>query len=112
MRIGIVGGVDRAGTVLTRLAAAAGHELLVHDGAMSSCGARALERLVERSDLVVVLTDVNSHGAVRHARQVLRERGRSPLLLRRCGTVRFAALLARLPRPGRRRELASATAAP
>lgn len=93
MRIGIVGGLDRAGSVLSRMAAVAGHELLLHDGSMSSCGARALERLVERADLVLVLTDVNSHGAVRHARQILRERGRSPLLLRRCGSVRFAALL-------------------
>lgn len=96
MRIGIVGGLDRSGAALSRMAEARGHELLLHDGGMSSCGARALERLVERADLVVVLTDVNSHGAVRHARQLLRERGRAPLLLRRCGSVRFAALLAAL----------------
>ena len=47
------------------------------------------------ADLVLLLTDVSSHGAVRHARQVLRERGRSPVL-RRCGSARFAALLAAL----------------
>jgi hypothetical protein len=103
MQIGIVGGLDSAGPALSRLAAAAGHELLLHDGSMSSCGARALERLVDRADLVLVLTDVNSHGAVRHARKLLRERGRWPLLLRRCGSVRFASLLASLER---REELA------
>jgi hypothetical protein len=48
------------------------------------------------ADLVLLLTDVSSHGAVRHARQVLRERGRSPVLLRRCGSARFASLLAAL----------------
>ncbi len=101
MRIGIVGGVGRAGAVLSRIAAAAGHELLLHDGAMSSCGSRALARLVDGADLVVVLTDVNSHGAVRHARQLLRERGRTPVLLRRCGSVRFAELLAALALAGK-----------
>lgn len=98
MRIGIVGGLDRAGPSLSRQAEAMGHELLLHDGSMSSCGARALERLVERAELVVILTDVNSHGAVRHARQLLRERGRAPIILRRCGPGRFAALLGALAR--------------
>lgn len=102
MRIGIVGGLDRAGTVLSRLASAAGHELTLHDGAMSSCGARALERLVDRADVVVILTGVNSHAAVLRARRLLRVRGRAPLLLRGCGAARFGALLAELERGGAR----------
>jgi len=98
VRIGIVGGLDRAGSILSQLASAAGHELLLHDGSMSSCGARALQYLAERADLVLVLTDVNSHGAVGYTRRILRNRGRSPLLLRRCGSARFMTLLAALER--------------
>jgi hypothetical protein len=98
MRIGIVGGLGRSEPLFARLARAAGHEALFHDGAMAGAGVRELERLVDHAELVLVLTDVNSHGAVRHARQLLRERGRSPLLMRRCGSARFATLLAALSR--------------
>jgi ABC-type uncharacterized transport system substrate-binding protein len=107
MRIGIVGGLDRSEPLFARMAEAAGHEALFHHGATSASGVRALTSLVENSDLVIVLTDVNSHGAVRIARQLLRERGRSPVLLRSCGSARFGALLAAL---GAREELGSAAA--
>jgi ethanolamine utilization protein EutP (predicted NTPase) len=96
MRIGIVGGLDRAESLFAQLATAAGHQALFHDGSMTASGVRALLRVLEHADLVLLLTDVNSHGAVRHARQVLREQGRAPVLMRRCGSARFAALLATL----------------
>jgi hypothetical protein len=101
MRIGIVGGLDRSEPLFARLAEAAGHGATFHDGSTSASGVRALEGLVEHSDLVVILTDVNSHGAARLARRMLRERGRTPVLLRRCGSARFGALLAALDRHGR-----------
>jgi hypothetical protein len=96
MRIGIVGGLKRLEPVFARMAEAAGHEVLFHSGATTAGGVRALERLVENSDLVLLLTDVNSHGAVRNARPFLRQGGRSPILLRGRGTARFGALLAAL----------------
>ncbi len=96
MRIGIIGGLARAEPHYERLAAAAGHQALFHDGVIRGCGRRALESLVEGCHIVVVVTDVNSHGAVQLVRRRLRERGRSPLLLRRLGLARFAALLAAL----------------
>ena len=105
MRIGIVGGLGRAEPYYGRMATAAGHEALFHDGEVTGRGARALERVVDRCELIVIVTDVNSHGAVQQARRRLREQGRSPLLLRRLGPARFAALLsalnARLPAAGR-----------
>jgi hypothetical protein len=93
MVIGIVGGLGRSEPILERLAAGAGHALLVHDGDTGQRGVRRLERLVEQAEVVVLVTDVNSHGAVRHARQRLRERGRAPLLVRRFGVAAFAKLL-------------------
>ena len=96
MRIGIIGGLERSQPHYERLAAGAGHEALFHDGTMRGRGARTLEHLVDRCDLVVIVTDVNSHLAVQLARRRLREQGRSPLLLRRFGLARFATLLAAL----------------
>lgn len=101
MRIGLIGGLERAERLYLHLATSAGHEVLFHDGETSKRGVRALEHLVARSDLVVIVTDVNSHGAAQLARRRLRERGRSPLLLRRCGLARFATLLAALEGSGR-----------
>ena len=47
MRIGIVGGAERAEPQLKRIAEQAGHQLEFHPGHMSSCGAAALEALVK-----------------------------------------------------------------
>jgi hypothetical protein len=103
MRIGIVGGLGRNEALFEQLAACAGHTAVIHDGDDGARGRRRLQQLVEHSDLVVIVTDINSHGAVRHARQLLRERGRSPLLMRRCGVANFTTLLDALTRQDRRR---------
>jgi hypothetical protein len=63
---------------------------------MAGRGGDALSALVERSDLVIVVTDVNSHRAVLAARQHARALGRQCLLVRRCGLARFRALLSEL----------------
>jgi len=93
MRIGWVGGVERYEVQLERLAAAAGHELEYHGGDVRGRGAQALEGLIERCQLVVVVTETNSHGAVLLARKLARQRGRGTLLLRKSGIARFTRLL-------------------
>ena len=66
MKIGIIGGVDRSGNLLQEVAEARGHQLELHTGVMSSAAAASsLRALIARSELVVVVTDVNSHNAVR-----------------------------------------------
>jgi len=94
MRIAIIGGLERTARHYSELAMGAGHEALFHDGKVRGRGARMLECIIDRSDLVVIVTDVNSHGAVRLARRRMREQERTPLLLRRFGLARFARLLA------------------
>ncbi len=96
MRIGIIGGLDRVEERFERMAASVGHEAVFHTGHVSGRGAKTLTDMIERCDVVVVVTDLNSHGAVQLTRRVLRSRGREPVLLRRCGTGRFAALLSGL----------------
>lgn len=77
MIIGIVGGLGRSEPHFGRLAAGAGHEVMFHDGGIRGRGARALEHVVDRCELVVIVTDVNSHAAVQLARRRLRGQRRS-----------------------------------
>jgi hypothetical protein len=100
MRIGVIGGLERSESRLACPAAAAGHELEFHSGHMRGQGSACLERLIARVDLVIIITDVNSHGAVQRARQLAKRFGRAALLWRRGGLSRFQALLASLPAGG------------
>jgi hypothetical protein len=107
MRIAIIGGLDRGHDRYQKLAASYGHELFCHEGWMTGPRAGSLERLVESCDVVVIVTDVNSHGAVLAARKAMRRRGRSPLILRKCGLSRFTQLLEAIKERGAHVALAS-----
>ena len=96
MIIGFVGGVERAEQHYTRVAKSSGHQVLFHDGKMRDRGGGALANMLDRCDLVVIVTDVNSHGAVQFARRHLRTRGATPILVRRLGLTRFTDLLSEL----------------
>jgi hypothetical protein len=94
LRIGIVGGLERAQPLYERVASRAGHRLEYHSGHTSSRGGTAsLESLVRRVDLLLIITDINSHRAVQLARQVAEAHGRDLRVLKRCGAARFAELL-------------------
>jgi hypothetical protein len=93
MRIGIVGGAECVENEYRRVIRDTSHELEFHSGHMSSSGARSLQTLVKRCDLVVIITDVNSHAAVAKARRVARAAGRAPVFARRFGVRGLSALL-------------------
>jgi len=94
MRIGIVGGIDRTANLLQSVAAAHGHRLELHTGVISgSASADNLRALVARSELVVIVTDANSHNAVKTARREARLRNRSLRIVRRIGASQLAAML-------------------
>lgn len=93
MRIGIIGGIERSEALYKRMAEAAGHRLEVHSGHIGGRGIATLESLIARVDVAIVLTDVNSHGAVQSARRFARRLGVRELLVRRLGAARFAELL-------------------
>lgn len=109
MRIGVVGGLDRDAPRLLALARAAGHDAEMHTGHVGTSGVQGLRALAARVDFILVLTDVNSHGAVRLARRLARAHGRPIHLMRRFGTSQFAAFLRQgLPSlPGSRTSAAS-----
>ena len=93
MKIGLVGGLSRHESEFARRAQERGHGLEFHAGDVGGTGAVELERIVDRCDLVVIVTAVNSHGAVGIAKKAVRRRGRASLFLRSCGVARFELLL-------------------
>ena len=100
MRIGIVGGLDRGARELEGIALARGHELEVHNGVIAGAASAAgLRALVARSDLVIVVTEVNSHNGVKMARRQARISRRPVRIVRRIGVSQFEALVRTLGLP-------------
>lgn len=100
MHIALVGGLDRSEAQYRELAERAGHSIEWHTGDLAGRGAGTLESMIERSDLVIVVTAVNSHGAVWRARKLAKVRRKRLLLLARCGVSKFESLLTELSTPG------------
>lgn len=96
MHIALVGGVERGEQRYAAVAGSQGYSFESHSGDTAGRGQAALESLVERSDLVIVVTDVNSHSAVLGVRRRARQLGRKCLLVRRCGLSRFRQLVEEL----------------
>ena len=96
MKIGWIGGLTRNEAKLSRMAEWAGHHLEFHSGEMNGSGADQLRRLIERADFVVLVTEINSHGAVILTKKLCHRLGRGSLVTRSCGTGRFQALLGAL----------------
>jgi len=96
MHIGLIGGIERGTHHYESLAAAGGHTVEVHSGHLAGRGVHTLAAIVDRADLIVVITDVNSHGGMWSARRMARARGRRCVLVRRMGPSRFRALLGEL----------------
>lgn len=90
MHIAMIGGLDRNENEFQVIAARAGHTVELHTGHMNGRGAETLKRAIDRADLVILVTEVNSHGAVQAARKQCQRVGRSPLIVRKCGGARFA----------------------
>src|SRR5262245_50350481 len=96
MRIGIVGGIERSGSHYEAIAERFGHSVIFHSGHMSGRGASRLEELARGAGLIIVVTDVNSHGAVIGARRAARKYGVPLVLHRRFSAARLGAIVAGL----------------
>jgi hypothetical protein len=89
MRVGIIGGVERNQARYAEVAKAVGCDVEFHAGHMRGRGTQALDTLVERCDLIVIVTEINSHTAVRMAQKLSRKRGRRVLIARKFGIHTF-----------------------
>jgi hypothetical protein len=83
MRIGWVGGLDRSRALFSEVAKEAGHTLEMHYGHVGGRGSRELEAIVARCDVLVIVTELNSHGGVIHAKRLAQRNGRRSVLVRK-----------------------------
>jgi Uncharacterized protein conserved in bacteria (DUF2325) len=89
MRVGIIGGVERNQARYEEVAKAVGCDVEFHAGHMRGRGTETLDTLIERCDLIVIVTEINSHTAVRMAQKFSRKRGRRVVIARKFGIHTF-----------------------
>lgn len=93
MRISLIGGVERNEQSLEQIARSLGHTLDFHGGHMKGRGVDDMHRQIERADVVIVATNVNSHGAMHMARKLAKRRGVPFIITTSCNPTRFRELL-------------------
>jgi hypothetical protein len=98
MRIAVIGGRYKNEGQLARIARSQGYELEFEEGHMRGRGVEGIRTAVARSGLVVIVTDVNSHGAVHTAKKAARALERPTLIIQNFGAARLSRLLEALER--------------
>jgi hypothetical protein len=93
MRIAIIGGLERHESEIERRASAFGHSVEFHRGRVGGRHTAELEAIVQRCELAVVITRVNSHGAMYIAKKAAARYGRASLITRTCGPSQFSAIV-------------------
>ncbi|MBE7482649.1 MAG: DUF2325 domain-containing protein [Polyangiaceae bacterium] len=101
MRIGWIGGLSRDSRRLCVIAERAGHALDTHSGVVHGRGVEEIQAIVSRADLIVLVTDLNSHGGAAVTKRFCRLYGRELLVLKRCGAARFREVVSQLGSPRR-----------
>ncbi len=82
IRVAVVGGLSRAGEQWSRAGELIGVELEHHDGRTRGRGSHEIVAAVRRADVVVIITDPNSHGGVAVARRAAISAARPHLLVK------------------------------
>jgi hypothetical protein len=96
MRISLIGGVERNEQNLEQIARSLGHTLDFHGGHMKGRGVDDMHRQIERADVVIVATNVNSHGAMHMARKLAKKFNLPFIMATSCNPTRFRELLGSL----------------
>jgi hypothetical protein len=100
MHIAVIGGLDRNAAGLAAIAAERKHTLEFHDGHIDGRGRDSLRRIIDRADLVIVETKINSHQAVRYARKLAGDLGRALVITGRVGVTAWVRCLDQLGQLG------------
>jgi hypothetical protein len=95
-RIAFVGGLDRLAPELVAEGEACGVEVELHTGNVHGRRAEGLASVVSRADLVVLVTDLNSHGGVFHAKREARRAGVRLKIVRKASLSAARALIREL----------------
>lgn len=94
IRVAVVGGLTRATELWCRAGEAIGVELEHHAGRTRGRGVDEITAAVRRADIVVIITDPNSHGGVAVARRAAAAAARPHLLVKHLRPGGLAAVLA------------------
>jgi hypothetical protein len=98
MKIGFVGGLTRNESQFAKIATEAGHELEFHSGIVKGRGSDELQKLVSRSEFVIILTAINSHHGVQIAKKTASKMNLPTVVMTKCGRQTFRELLCRASR--------------
>jgi hypothetical protein len=93
MNIAVIGGLERNEVELTTLARRAGHVLHYHSGHVGGRGAEELRSLMDRVEVVVIITATTSHGSMYLAKRLARRGGHRTIVVRKLGRAAFLRLL-------------------
>jgi hypothetical protein len=96
MRIAVIGGLERHESEILRRAHAHGHAVEFHRGHVGGRHAHELEAIVQRCDVAIIVTQVNSHGAMYIAKRAAVRHAVPAVLSRTCSPSSFSAMLASL----------------
>src|SRR5215468_1917469 len=94
IRVAVVGGLSRGAEQWSRAAHAAGVEVEHHDGRTAGRGSQAIVAAVRRAQVVVIITDPNSHAGVAVARRAAIAAARPHLLIKHLRPQALPELLA------------------
>ena len=83
LRIALIGGHMRNARHLVERGRTAGWKIERHSGNMGGRGTKELRSQIARADIVIITTQVNSHGSMFLAKEYARRLGRFTAVIRR-----------------------------
>jgi hypothetical protein len=96
LRVAFIGGVECVERQLVALGDELGIDVQMHNGHMKGRDKDRLVALASRAHVVVLVTGVNSHGAVGIAKQAAAKTGAAVRIVKFCGSSKARALLTEL----------------
>jgi hypothetical protein len=96
VHVAIIGGLERHEPEIERRASQMGHTVEFHRGRVGGRRSEELVAVVSRSDAVIIVTQVNSHGAMHLAKRVAVRNARPALITRTCSPSSFPAIVGSL----------------
>lgn len=93
MHIVVVGGREKNEVELARIAASGGHTIECHDGGVAGRGMNWIKNAVSRASIVVIVTEINSHGAVLAAKKEAQRSHKPTMVVSRLSSARLRGLM-------------------
>lgn len=93
MHIVVVGGREKNEVELSRIATSHGHTIELLDGDVAGRGIEGIRNAVFRSSIVIIVTEINSHGGVNAAKREAQRFEKPTMVVSRLSGARLRGLL-------------------